>query len=213
MKRVTTQQLPELFESVAAAFAEQADVLCKMDSRMGDGDLGLTMKKGFGGLPGILRKMDDIDFPMRLRRAGMDMTDLVPSTMGMLMGTGIAYGGKALEGKTELDGEGLALFLDGFCQGIVKRGKCSRGDCTVLDCIGQAADDARAVLSANLSASLEDVCSAALGGAKKGVDSTKGMMPRFGKAAVHAGVSNGVADQGAVAGLVMIQGMADYILK
>lgn len=213
MKKVTMEQLPELFESVAAAFAESADMLCKMDSRMGDGDLGLTMKKGFGGIPDILRNMNEPDLSKKIRKAGMDMTDLVPSTMGMLMGTGICYGGKALEGKRELDGEGMALFLDGFCKGIIKRGKCSRGDCTVLDCIGQAADDAKAVLNANLSASLEDVCSAALGGAQKGVEATKTMTPRFGKAAVHAGTSQGVADQGATAGLVMLQGMADYILK
>ena len=206
------EQLPELFEAMAAQFAANADLLCEMDSKMGDGDLGLTMRKGFGGLPEILRNMEEEDFSKKIRKAGMEMTDLVPSTMGMLMGTGISFGGKALAGKTELDGAGLALFLEGFCAGIVKRGKCSRGDRTVLDAIGQAADDAKAVLDADANASLETVCKAALEGAKKGVEATKTMVPRYGKAAVHASVSQGVADQGAVAGLLMLQGMADYIL-
>ena len=212
MEKVTMEQLPELFEAIAAQFADNADLLCQMDSKMGDGDLGLTMKKGFGGLPEVIRTMDEPDSSKKIRKAGMEMTDLVPSTMGMLMGTGVSFGGKALAGKTELDAEGLALFLEGFAAGIVKRGKCSRGDRTVLDCIGQAADDAKAVLAANAGASLEEVCRAALEGAKKGVEATKDMVPKFGKAAVHANVSQGVADQGATAGLVMVQGIADYIL-
>lgn len=213
MEKVTMEQLPELFEAVAARFADNAEMLCDMDSKMGDGDLGLTMKKGFGGLPEVLREMDEADFSKKIRKTGMEMTDLVPSTMGMLMGTGISFGGKALAGKTELDADGLALFLEGFCAGIIKRGKCARGDRTVLDCIGQAADDARAALTENASSSLEDVCKAALAGAEKGVEATKDMTPKYGKAAVHANVSQGVADQGATAGLVMIQGIADYILK
>lgn len=213
MEKVTMEQLPELFEAMAAQFAENAELLCDMDSKMGDGDLGLTMKKGFGGLPEVLRGMDEADFSKKIRKTGMEMTDLVPSTMGMLMGTGISFGGKALAGKTELDAEGLALFLEGFCAGIIKRGKCARGDRTVLDCIGQAADDARAVLTEDAEASLEAVCRAALEGAQKGVEATKTMVPKYGKAAVHANVSRGVADQGATAGLVMVQGIADYILK
>lgn len=212
MEKVTMGQLPELFEAVGAQFAANAGLLCEMDSRMGDGDLGLTMKKGFCGLPDILRSMEEEDFSKKIRKAGMEMTDLVPSTMGMLMGTGISFGGKAMAGRSELDAEGLTLFLEGFCAGIVKRGKCSRGDRTVLDCIGPAADEAKAVLAANPGASLETVCRAALEGAKKGVEATKSMAPRFGKAAVHANISQGVADQGATAGLVMLKGMADYIL-
>lgn len=213
MEKVIMEQLPELFEAMAVRFADNAELLCDMDSKMGDGDLGLTMKKGFGGLPEVLRNMDEADFSKKIRKTGMEMTDLVPSTMGMLMGTGISFGGKALAGKTELDAEGLALFLEGFCAGIVKRGKCARGDRTVLDCIGQAADEARAALNDNAEASLEDVCRAALAGAEKGVEATKNMVPKYGKAAVHANVSQGVADQGATAGLVMVQGIADYILK
>ena len=130
MDRVTGKELPELFEAIAARFEENADMLCEMDSKMGDGDLGLTMRKGFSGLPEIIRTMDEENFSKKLRKAGMEMTDLVPSTMGMLMGTGISFGGKSLGEKSELDGEGLTLFLEGFCAGIVKRGKCAEGDRT-----------------------------------------------------------------------------------
>ena len=213
MEKVTMEQLPELFRAVGDRFAENEELLCDMDSKMGDGDLGLTMKKGFGALPEIIRNLDEEDFAKKIRKAGMEMTDVIPSTMGMLMGTGVSYGGKEMAGKTELDAEGLMLFLEGYAAGIIKRGKCSRGDRTVLDAIGQAADDARKVLADDPQATLERVCQAALEGAKKGVEATKDMVPKYGKAAVHANVAKGVADQGATAGMILVQGLADYILK
>ena len=96
MERIENAQLPELFEAVAAVMNENADHLCEMDAFMGDGDLGLTMKKGFSALPGILRETDEADIGKRLMKAGMKMTSVVPSTMGTLMGSGIMEGGKAL---------------------------------------------------------------------------------------------------------------------
>ena len=48
MDKILFEQLPELFESVAAVFADKRDELCDMDAKMGDGDLGLTMDKGYG---------------------------------------------------------------------------------------------------------------------------------------------------------------------
>ena len=54
---------------------------------------------------------------------------------------------------------------------------------------------------------LSAVIAAAREGAAKGVEATKAMTPKFGKAAVFAAKAAGVADQGAVAGLYMLQGL------
>ena len=210
MEYITIDQLPALFGKIADRFAENEAMLCEMDSKMGDGDLGLTMKKGFGALPAFFEQCDEEDLSKKLRKGGMEVTDVVPSTMGMLMGTGLSFGGKALAGKDRIDGEGLALFLRGYCDGIIKRGKCAPGDRTVLDCYDPAANAAKE--AADGGASLEEVMKSALEGARQGVEATKTMKPKYGKAAVHANVSEGVADQGATAGLVMIEGMADYII-
>ena len=52
---ITMEELPVLFESVASVFAKEKDHLCEMDAQMGDGDLGLTMNKGYGALPDLIR--------------------------------------------------------------------------------------------------------------------------------------------------------------
>ena len=197
MDKILFEQIPDLFASVGDLFIEKKEELCEMDARLGDGDLGLTMSKGYGSLPDIMRQEADGaagDAGKLLMKSGMKMSSLVPSTMGFLMSTGIMEGGKALKGKTEIDAAGLAAYLTGFAAGVQKRGKCEPGQRTIYDSIlpaAQAADKA----------------------AKAGVEATKDMVPVFGKAAVHAAQCVGVEDQGAVAGYYKILGLNNYIYK
>ncbi len=206
MTTITCDQLPALFEGVAAIFAEKREELCDMDANMGDGDLGLTMDKGYGALPDLLREnMEAADAGKTLMKAGMKMSSVVPSTMGTLMSSGIMEGGKALKGKGELGPAELSVYLTAFAAGIQKRGKCQPGDRTILDAVSPAAEAAEKAAEAG--GDLSAVIAAACEGAAKGVEATKAMTPKFGKAAVFAAKAAGVADQGAVAGLYMLQGL------
>ena len=214
MDKILFEQIPDLFDSVGKLFLEKKDELCAMDAKLGDGDLGLTMSKGYSSLPDILRAESagaGSDIGKLLMKGGMKMSSLVPSTMGFLMSTGVMEGGKALKGKTELDGLALADYLTGFAAGIKKRGKCEAGQRTIYDAILPAAQAAAAAADASADVSLSEVIAAALKGAKEGVEATKDMVPVFGKAAVHAAQSAGVPDQGAVAGYYKILGMSNYI--
>ena len=189
MDKILFEQLPELFASVGELFIEKKDELCEMDARLGDGDLGLTMSKGYGSLPDLMRaEMEGAggDIGKLLMKAGMKMSSLVPSTMGFLMSTGVMEGGKALKGKTELGGADLASYLVGFAAGVQKRGKCQTGQRTIYDSVFPAAQAAKAASEANSEISLAEVIQVALDAAKEGVEATKDMVPVFGKAAVHA---------------------------
>lgn len=212
MEKITMAELTALFDSVAAIMAENADRLCAMDANMGDGDLGLTMKKGFGALPGLIADIDEADLGKRLAKAGMKMSSVVPSTMGTLMSSGVMEGGKRLSGCEAIGPAEFASFLEGYAAGIQKRGKCQRGDRTVLDAIGPAAD-AAAQAAAQPGATLASVAEAAVRGADEGVTATRDMTPKFGKAAVFAARAAGVEDQGAVAGQLVVRGLANYICE
>lgn len=210
MISMQSQHLPELFEAVAAVMAEQAETLCQMDAQMGDGDLGLTMRKGFGAMPQLLRDVEEADMGKRLMKAGMKMSSVVPSTMGTLMASGIMTGGKAVVGVAEMDAKTYLAYLKGFVAGIEKRGKCARGERTVLDAIGAAADSLEAALADKPNLGLDEAGAIALKGAEDGVEATKAMEPKYGKAAVHRAAAVGVADQGACAGMYMIRGYCNY---
>lgn len=206
MEKFTTEQLPELFAGVASMFAEKKEELCDMDAKMGDGDLGLTMDKGYGALPQLIKENTEPgDIGKTLMKAGMKMAGLVPSTMGTLMSSGVMEGGKALKGKTEFGAEELSVYLTAFAAGIKKRGKCELGDRTILDSVDAGAKSAAE--AAAVGKTMEEVIEAACQGAAAGVEATKDMVPKFGKAAIFAAKAAGVADQGAVAGMYMIQGL------
>ncbi|HIV24795.1 MAG TPA: dihydroxyacetone kinase subunit L [Candidatus Scatomonas pullistercoris] len=216
MDKILFEQVPELFESVGNLFLEKKEELCEMDARLGDGDLGLTMSKGYAALPDLMRAEAEGaggDIGKMLMKAGMKMSSLVPSTMGFLMSTGVMEGGKALKGRTELNGAALADYLTGFAAGIQKRGKCEPGQRTIYDSVLPAAQAAAKTAAENPGASLDEVITAAEEAAKAGVEATKDMVPVFGKAAVHAAACAGVPDQGAIAGYYKILGLSNYIKK
>ena len=216
MDKISFEQIPDLFDSVGLLFTEKKDELCEMDAKLGDGDLGLTMSKGYSSLPGLMREEAagaGGDIGKMLMKAGMKMSSLVPSTMGFLMSTGVMEGGKALKGRTELNGAGLADYLTGFAAGIQKRGKCETGQRTIYDAVLPAAQAAARTVAEKPAASLNEVISAALEAARTGVEATKDMVPVFGKAAVHAAACAGVPDQGATAGYYKILGLANYICR
>lgn len=211
MDTLSINDVPAMFDSVAAIFAAKKDELCELDAAMGDGDLGLTMSKGYGALPGFLRDLEgEGDLGKMLFKGAMKMQNTVPSTMGTLMSSGVMEGGKALKGKTEMTPADLSAFYTGFAAGIKKRGKCELGDRTILDSVNAGAEKAAALVAANPDATFVEVADAAVEGAKEGAEATKDMVPKFGKAAVHAAKAKGVVDQGALAGQYLFQGIDDY---
>ena len=211
MDRITCHELPELFQGAADIFGEKKEELCEMDARMGDGDLGLTMQKGFGALPQLIRDNEaEGDIGKTLMKAGMKMAGLVPSTMGTLMSSGIMEGGKAIGQKGEMGPKELADFLAGFARGIAHRGKCHLGDRTILDAVDAGAKKAQEACAEG--ADMGAMLRRAAEGAKEGVKATEDMLPKYGKAAVFSAKAKGVPDQGAVAGQYFLEGLGRYFL-
>ena len=209
MEEILAKDVPEWFKGASNIFAEKKVELCEMDANMGDGDLGLTMSKGFGALPDLIAEnMDENNIGMTLVKAGMKMAAVVPSTMGTLMSSGVMEGGKKLKDKKSIGKQELVDFLEGYVEGIKKRGKCETGERTILDAIHPAYEAAKDALSAEKN--LKETMEAAIDGAKKGVEATKEMQPKYGKAVVFAAKAMGIPDQGAMAGLYLLEGLGRY---
>ena len=123
------------------------------------------------------------------------------------MASGIMEAGKSLNEKDKIDAKDLAVYFESFAAGIKKRGKCEAGDRTIYDALVLAGERAKEAADG----SLLDVASAALKGADEGVEATKDMLPKFGKAAVFSAKAKGMADQGAVAGYLMVKGVCLFL--
>lgn len=211
MEKLERNELYHLFCAVRDVMISHAEELGKMDAAMGDGDLGLTMTKGFQALPELILACDSPDIGQTLVQAGMKMSGIVPSTMGTLMASGLMGGGKKIAGNTVLGPQQFADYLSGFAGGIAKRGKCRQGERTVLDAIEPAAQAAQNHLAEHPEATLAEVSWQALQAAQKGTEATKNMLPRYGKAAVFAERAIGTIDQGAYAGYLTLFGYNQYI--
>ena len=211
MERITAKELPGLFQAAADQMAAHAGELGEMDAELGDGDLGLTMEKGFGSLPEVARDLTGEPVGKAIMKAGMKLSSVIPSTMGFLMSSGLMTGGKAVGDAESIGSKEYADFLEGFAAGIVKRGKCKPGERTVLDAIHPAAARAASLLAENPGASLPEVAAAAEQAAKDGVEATREMEPVYGKAAVHKAAAVGKIDQGACAGWYLLQAFNSFI--
>ena len=211
MDIVRKEELTQILDSIVAVMEGAKEELIELDGAMGDGDLGLTMNKGFGALPELIAEnMDENNIGMTLVKAGMKMAAVVPSTMGTLMSSGVMEGGKKLKDKKSMGRQELVDFLEGYVEGIKKRGKCEVGERTLLDAIHPAFEAAKEAFESGKS--LKGIMESAVEGAKKGVEATKEMTPKYGKAVVFAAKAKGIPDQGAMAGLYLLEGLGRYFV-
>jgi len=181
---------------------ENRDLLIELDSKLGDGDLGLTMTKAFSAADDRMKDSEESDVGQFFVKTGMEITRAAPSTMGTLLATGFIRGGKALEGKTELSPADMALFFRAFADGLMDRGKSRLGEKSVVDVIEPAA---RAMEGA--SDDWDALADAGITAARNGLESSKAMMAQHGRAAYYREKSIGQQDPGGTAGLFIVEGM------
>ena len=202
MGSLAKDDILKILQNLKALYNDRKDFLVELDGRMGDGDLGLTMSKGFTAAYDELKDTAETDIGKIFMKAGMQMAKAAPSTMGTLMGTGFMRGGKAVAGKAELTTADLADFFQAFVAGIMERGKARPGEKTIIDALKPAAD----TLTQFSNEVPAKALSAALSAAEKGLESTKNMIAQHGRIAYYKEQSKGQEDPGATAGVILIKG-------
>jgi len=202
MDNFSKSDLISAVENVAALMAQNKEYLIELDSVIGDGDLGLTMTKGFAAAQEAAQTLPDEDIGMMMRKIGMAISKAVPSTMGTLMATAFMGAGKSLTGNTQLDSKLLATMLQSMADAVSERGKAKEGDKTLLDVLYPASRAAKEYTGNDIAGMLE----CALQAAKEGLENTKQMMNQHGKAAVFREKSLGIQDPGATAACFLIEG-------
>lgn len=199
---LTKGDVLSIIHRIRCIIEENHQYLIELDSLMGDGDLGLTMKKAFVTADDELQEIDESDCGKIFMRAGMIMAKAAPSTMGTLVATGFMRGGKAVAGESELDAASLADFFSAFVDGIMERGKSAPGEKTIVDVMKPAAD---AVVE-HKDKTVDEALRAALTAAEKGLEATKEMAPKHGKIYYHQEEAKGRPDPGGTAGVYIIRG-------
>jgi dihydroxyacetone kinase-like protein len=192
----------KILQNLKQLFNDSKDFLVDLDSKMGDGDLGLTMSKAFTAAHDELVNTKETDIGKIFMKAGMVMAKAAPSTMGTLMATGFMRGGKSITGKEEISTADLVDFFQAFVGGIMERGKSKPGEKTVVDSLKPAADALESLKGEDPQKALQE----ALLSAERGLEASKDMIAKHGRIAYYKEQSKGQQDPGATAGVILVKG-------
>ncbi len=209
MEFINKDGFTSFIEHASSVMDENKDYLIELDANLGDGDLGLTMSKGFSKAKDFVLAGSEDPLPKFIMKTGMVFAKEVPSTMGTLVASGFMKAGKAVNGMDALDAAGAALFAKSFAEGIMERGKAKVGQCTIVDALFPAGE--AFTKAAEKGKSLAECAKASYEAAVKGMESTKDLEPCFGKSAVFAEKAKGVVDQGAVVGMLFFKALYESV--
>ena len=138
---ISTESLLSATKLLAQAMEEAADELNTADGLLGDGDLGVTMIRGFRQIIEILDTLPE-DIGMAFFQCAKAFTKSSGSSYGTLLATGMMAVAKVKKGQTGIELEEVSRLFDIALEAMQKRGKASLGDKTVLDVIAAARDAA-----------------------------------------------------------------------
>ena len=198
-----------ILKNVASDLKERAEELGDIDSKIGDGDLGITVGLLCNALAEYLSATYEEDIGKLLAQCGLKINAASPSTFGTILASGFIGGGKAVTGKTNLDLADLVLMGDGAIENIQKRGKAEVGGKTLLDTLVPCVNRFKEEVAKG--SDIEKAISNSVTAAQEGMTSTINMRARYSRAAVFQDASIGVQDAGATAVYYIIESFARYL--
>lgn len=185
----------KIIESICDTLEEQKGYLSDLDGAIGDGDHGVNMAKCFREVKKKLPESAGKEPGIILKNVGMVVMNSVGGAMGALYGTLFLKMAKEAAGKGEIDLQTLVCMFAAAETGIQEMGKAKLGDKTLLDTLHPAAEALKNAgeIGKPLAEALADFSEAA----KRGAESTKGMISKIGRSSRLGERTLGHQDAGA----------------
>ena len=139
---ITTDSIKTAATKIAQLMEESADELNSADGLLGDGDLGITMVRGFREIIEVRDSLPD-DVGMALFQCAKAFTKSSGSSYGTLLATGLMSVAKKKKGQQEIQVEEISALLNDALDAMKQRGKAELGDKTVLDVIAASSQAAK----------------------------------------------------------------------
>ncbi|MDN5331075.1 MAG: phosphoenolpyruvate---glycerone phosphotransferase subunit DhaL [Tepidanaerobacteraceae bacterium] len=205
---VDSIKLIDIIKAIADKINEKREYLTQLDSAIGDADHGINMSKGFKAVVEKITNMGDKDCGTILKTVGMTLVSTVGGASGPLYGTAFMKAGQAVAGKVNLDFNDLISVCEAALEGIKYRGKAEKGEKTIVDALEPAVEALRKHRSEGLKTALQEAVKAA----KKGMEYTKNIIAKKGRASYLGERSLGHQDPGATSCYIMLETLADQLL-
>ncbi|PHV70562.1 dihydroxyacetone kinase subunit L [Sporanaerobium hydrogeniformans] len=196
-------------KKITEKIEQNKDFLTDLDREIGDGDHGINMTRGFTAVLTKISLDDDLDISSTLKKVGMTLLSTVGGASGPLYGSAFLKASAALKDITTLTAPVLGKILTASLTGIKERGKAVKGDKTMVDALEPACDAFVFALSQN--ASCLECMDQAIAAAKLGVEYTKSIAAKKGRASYLGARSIGHQDPGATSVLIILEAIREVI--
>lgn len=172
--------LKEGVTNVAESVIAMKDQLTEIDSKLGDGDMGISMSAGAEAVIFAVGSYTGKEMDLLLKECAMALNRAAPSTMGTLLTMGLLALAKECRGKSKIEEEELIQFPELVAEAIMKGGHAARGDKTILDAMLPYAETLEEKYREGIS--LKEAHRLACKAAEEGKESTKGIRAKSGRA-------------------------------
>jgi dihydroxyacetone kinase-like protein len=200
---VSTQDVRRWLDALQEVFAENRQQLTELDAAIGDGDLGISLDRGFTAVQAELSAHPPADLRSVCQNVATVLIRTMGGTSGPLLGTFFLRAGAACAGKPELAPADVVAVFQAGVDGIQQRGKAALGDKTMLDALLPAVDAMRSALEAGNG--LAEILERGAAAAEAGMQATTTMQARKGRGSYLGERSVGHQDPGATAAHLLCQ--------
>lgn len=199
----------EMLLYTAEKMVSSEPMLTELDLKIGDGDHGLGMQRGFAAVRDLLSSNDfsPKDVGELFLKAGTKMMSSMGGASGAIFGTLFRSGGKAIVGQQDFDSTVLSQFLVAGAAAVFARGGAKPGDKTMIDALVAAEKQSEQVKNEDLKNALSSVAKAA----EDGAENTRNQVAVFGRAKSLGERSLGHVDPGAVSMSLILKYMSEFV--
>lgn len=213
---INTAAFVQIVDKMADVIIENEVPFCEAD-KMGDGDFGMSIAKGFKQLKADWATRKKGDIGQFLVSCSEIIKEYCGGASGPIWGSAFKYAGKAMLGKKEVSLADVALLFTEANRGVYETGKKSFGkgaeigDKTLVDALKPCA--MALTKAAEESKSLREGLALGAKAAHEGAEATKTHVATLGRAGTVGERSIGYPDAGAHGLDVIFNELAAYIAK
>jgi dihydroxyacetone kinase-like protein len=208
MQQFRNAKSGDIVLSLADRIIENRAYLSEIDGKIGDGDHGVNMAKGFG-MAAERVKGADMSLAEALDTLGTVLMTEIGGSMGPLYGVMFTQFAETIERSDAIDAATFSTMLHNGLDGIQAIGSAKVGDKTLLDTLVPAISAFDTAIGSGKS--FGEALQALVAAAEAGRDSTRDLVAKIGRASRLGERSLGVLDAGATSCALILKSLADGV--
>lgn len=199
----------DILNKICEVILENKEVLAELDSSIGDSDHGINLSRGILKLKDEITNFENLKPFEALNKCAMIIMSNVGGASGALYASALMKGAMYLKNKDSITNEDICNTWQQMIVEIESKGKSTTGEKTMLDTLVPAYNAFKEKIINNKN--LKEAFIQASKAAKKGMESTKNMLAKKGRASYLGDRSIGHIDPGAMSSYLIIKSIAETI--